>query len=397
MKLFKKNIPVRNVLYVVLGWLHATLLCAPLYALVLNFVSEGMTETVIRQNVLRGFLLIVPIALSWFAIRYLRRIFLYLLASAGIVVLTGFLFDSVLMAAVALFICFMRLYGRLHGEKHSLFDHAGYAGLAVFAVPFLCSVFTDRADLIFQPISLIFAAVYFVLCLTQRGIRRIDDYVEVNAAMQNMPARRIIRITSAILAAAAIFCAAVLLPPLLSSDIGYRYTPRETTHAAYTPPEQTETSSGGDMPLDEMIPAAEPSPVLVLVMKILEYIVLIALAGGVIFGVIYGCIHISRGFKTSFVDRRDLIENLPEDERTTVRERARKKDRPGFLDRSPNAVIRRKYRKTVLHAAKEPPAVWMTPAEAEAHAKLQNGNLHTVYEKARYSADGCTKDDLTNL
>ena len=50
-----------------------------------------------------------------------------------------------------------------------------------------------------------------------------------------------------------------------------RYTPREAIHAEYTPPEQTETSSGGDMPLDEMIPAAEPSPVLVLIMKILEY------------------------------------------------------------------------------------------------------------------------------
>ena len=325
MKIFKKQIPVRHILYVVLGWLHATMLCVPLYALVLNFVSEGMTKDVILQNILRGFLILAPIALSWFAIKCLRRIFFYILASIGITVLTGFLFDSVLMAVVALFICFMRLYGRLHGESYSLFDHAGYAGLAVFAVPLLCSVFTDRADLIFQPVSLVFTAVYFVLCLTQRGIRRIDDYIDVNAAMQNMPARRIVRITCALLAAAAVFCAAVLLPPLLTSDIGYRYTPREAIHAEYTPPEQTEASSGGDMPLDEMIPAAEPSPVLVLIMKILEYIVLIALAGGLIFGVIYGCIRISRGFKTSFVDRRDLVENLPEDERTTVRERAQKR------------------------------------------------------------------------
>ena len=248
----------------------------------------------------------------------------------------------------------------------------------MFAVPFLCSVFTDRADLIFQPVSLVFAAVYFVLCLTQRGIRRIDDYIDVNAAMQNMPARRIVRITCALLAAAAVFCTAVLLPPLLTNDIGYRYTPREATHAEYTPPEQTETSSGGNMPLD-------------------EYIVLIALAGGLIFGVIYGCIRISRGFKTSFVDRRDLVENLPEDERTTVRERAQKRDRPGFLDRSPTAAVRRKYRKTLLHAAKEPPARWMSPAEAEAHAKLQNDALHIVYEKARYSEKGCTKDDLTAI
>lgn len=288
MKIFKKQIPVRHILYVVLGWLHATMLCVPLYALVLNFVSEGMTKDVILQNTLRGFLILAPIALSWFAIKCLRRIFFYILASIGITVLTGFLFDSVLMAVVALFICFMRLYGRLHGESYSLFDHAGYAGLAVFAVPLLCSVFTDRPDLIFQPVSLVFAAVYFVLCLTQRGIRRIDDYIDVNAAMQNMPARRIVRITCALLAAAAVFCTAVLLPPLLTSDVGYRYTPREAIHAEYTPPEQTETSPGGNMPLDEMIPAAEPSPVLVLIMKILEYIVLHVVVDGR-HGIAAGC------------------------------------------------------------------------------------------------------------
>lgn len=342
-------------------------------------------------------MILAPIALSWFAIKCLRRIFFYILASIVITVLTGFLFDSVLMAVVALFICFMRLYGRLHSESHSLFDHAGYAGLAVFAVPFLCSVFTDRADLIFQPVSLVFAAVYFVLCLTQRGIRRIDDYIDVNAAMQNMPARRIVRITCALWPPQP--CS---VPPFCcrrcSQTTSATATPRARRSTPNTtPPEQTETSSGGDMPLDEMIPAAEPNPVLVLIMKILEYILLIALAGGLIFGVIYGCIRISRGFKTSFVDRRDLVENLPEDERTTVRERAQKRDRPGFLDRSPTAAVRRKYRKTLLHAAKEPPARWMSPAEAEVHAKLQNDALHIVYEKARYSEKGCTKDDLTAI
>ena len=102
MKIFKKQIPVRHILYVVLGWLHATMLCVPLYALVLNFVSEGMTKDVILQNILRGFLILAPIALSWFAIKCLRRIFFYILASIGITVLTGFLFDSVLMAVVAL-------------------------------------------------------------------------------------------------------------------------------------------------------------------------------------------------------------------------------------------------------------------------------------------------------
>lgn len=46
---------------------------------------------------------------------------------------------------------------------------------------------------------------------------------------------------------------------------------------------------------------------------------------------------------------------------------------------------------------KSRPRAWMSPAEAEAHAKLQNDALHIVYEKARYSEKGCTKDDLTAI
>ncbi len=142
-----------------------------------------------------------------------------------------------------------------------------------------------------------------MLCLTQRGIRRIDDYIDVNAAMQNMPARRIVRITCALLAAAAVFCTAVLLPPLLTkNDIGYRYTPRGDPRRI-TPPEQTETSSGGDMPLDEDDTRRRRACKLVLIENS-RYIVLIALAGSLIFGVIYGTIRISRCERV--VDRRDL-------------------------------------------------------------------------------------------
>ena len=42
----------------------------------------------------------------------------------------------------------------------------------------------------------------------------------------------------------------------------------------------------------------------------------------------------------------------------------------------------------------------MSPSEAEAHAKLTGDaaeRLHRLYEKARYSPDGCAKQDLSEL
>ena len=94
MKLSKHRISVRHLLMIAIGWVHCALLFSPIYALLLNFTNDTLTREVVIRNHLRGLLILVPVALSWFAARYLRNIFLYLLASVGICTLNGFLFDT---------------------------------------------------------------------------------------------------------------------------------------------------------------------------------------------------------------------------------------------------------------------------------------------------------------
>lgn len=75
-----------------------------------------------------------------------------------------------------------------------------------------------------------------------------------------------------------------------------------------------------------------------------------------------------------------------------------KRDNP--FDQSPTARIRRTYRKTINRQRRRGQAVpdWMTPAEIESMVELprqeQYRQLHTVYEKARYSQEGCTDEDV---
>lgn len=145
---------------------------------------------------------------------------------------------------------------------------------------------------------------------------------------------------------------------------------------------------------------SEPNPLLKLAFQILEYVLIAAVTVGLIFGVIFGALRLSRMFRRSFRDTGDLVENLESDTYETVREKRRRRDRPGLFDRTPNAAVRRRYRRTVLRAAKEPPQPWMSPAEAEAHAKLSGDDadrLHALYEKARYSPEGCSKQDAAGL
>lgn len=71
--------------------------------------------------------------------------------------------------------------------------------------------------------------------------------------------------------------------------------------------------------------------------------------------------------------------------------------RQPLLDLSPSGVIRRRYRKVVRRAKKEAPKPWQTPGEIEADRKLQVPQLHRLYEKARYSTQPCTREDVRAL
>ncbi len=77
--------------------------------------------------------------------------------------------------------------------------------------------------------------------------------------------------------------------------------------------------------------------------------------------------------------------------------------REKFLDFSPDAKIRKTYRRTVNRKRRRKEVVpeWLTPAEIEAMVVLPEDEphleLHRMYEKARYSEKGCTEEDVKRV
>jgi len=213
----------------------------------------------------------------------------------------------------------------------------------------------------------------------------------------------IVRISSALLAGIFVLLAAVMLPMLLTNEMDYRYTPPEmqTPSMDFAGTESTEGAPQGEQ-VDLLAPFEhiEPHPIVKFLVKLMEYLLGIGCGIALVVGLVYGAIRLSRMFSTSFQDRGDFVENLQDDELEVIREAKKKTDKVGFFDRSPNAVVRRRYRKTILRASKTRPDRWMSPAEAEANANLTGSTidrLHVLYEKARYSPDGCTKQDVSEL
>ena len=68
-----------------LSFLHATLLLAPVPALLYGFAGAGR-EVLTRQYQMGGVLLL-PVVLSWLAVRYCKALWLYVLSGAAAVVL----------------------------------------------------------------------------------------------------------------------------------------------------------------------------------------------------------------------------------------------------------------------------------------------------------------------
>lgn len=77
------------------------------------------------------------------------------------------------------------------------------------------------------------------------------------------------------------------------------------------------------------------------------------------------------------------------------RQKKRKGSQPSY-DRK----IRQKYRREILSRYRKTgrsPALSASPAELEQAAGLKHPTLHTLYEKARYSQNGCSKADWKTL
>ena len=108
--------------------------------------------------------------------------------------------------------------------------------------------------------------------------------------------------------------------------------------------------------------------------------------------------------------RRLILRARPEAGRTAARNTADRETRLSgsagtkerLLDFSPEAKVRRIYRKCINHRRGRGQAIpeWLAPAEIEQLVALPQERyqaLHAIYEKARYSEAGCTEDEVRRV
>lgn len=98
-------------------------------------------------------------------------------------------------------------------------------------------------------------------------------------------------------------------------------------------------------------------------------------------------------------DEGDIVEFIKtEDKKEKIKRKSVLTEEEKEKNNSPNAIVRRAYRKRIKTGIKGKIPFWASPIELETMAEWQEtGNkseLHLLYEKARYSKEGCLKEDL---
>lgn len=373
----------RRLLLTVLPWLHTVLIIAPIY----SYAAHYIRQTDVLAAWLMGFSLIIPTAVSRLLILRLRSFFVYMPISLLLSAL-WFLFDPIL-GVVVLFICLLRLAGRLRTGNRTVFDTPHYAAVAAFLLPYVFSAADDIPAL--QLISLLSALVYGALTLIWRSLSRLDDYITMNRDMADFPMKRVSSTTmkTVLTVTVTLFSLCILILLLNFSHV----TIPELMNPGAEIKEDLIVAEDGESAkeLHEIdIPHFESKP-LNINWDVLGRVFLSFAAVVIVTTAVVVISHVARGFSESAVlrEEKDTIEDL-RDEEEKLQPKAKLRDLVPEL--SVNAYVRRKYRRAV-HSAGADPKPWQSPREIEEGAGIRNTTLHELYEKARYSESGCSNED----
>lgn len=331
---------------------------------------------------LRGLLFGIPVALSFYAETRLPAMWQFLLAAVGTALVSWGLLGHLGGLVMGAVLGFFRLRRRLHQEtKPSAFEAPNPWFFILFLYAFGFSVFYHLP--LVQKLAAASLVLDLLLYAAGKLLGRLDHYLEESRDIYGLPARRILRTVGAAVGAGVLLGGAVLLvPALLMSgelylqhpegevEVGIDYwgevSPMPTQeYPDYSPPERDSAFPG-------------------------EFFYLAAVAGGAVLAAVM--VRLCRSGRRVSREGQDVIERLGAETREGLP--ASPGQRQPLLDLSPSGVIRRRYRKVVRRAKKEAPKPWQTPGEIEADRKLQVPGLHRLYEKARYSTQPCTREDV---
>lgn len=387
MRMRMEKLNARKLVIGLIPWFHCVLIFAPLYAMVMRIIYGGNST----DYFLGGFLLILPIAAIFLGIHFLKHMWQYLLYAALLAAVTQLAAGDWIAFAIVTFLAFIKFLGRLT-DSQTIFDAPHLPAAIIFLIPAVYAGIAVEPQL--QILAVLLAFIYIVMNVVYNGLIRLDNYIDMNSGINDFPAKRIGRSGGVVFGIGAVMVLAVIIPVLL---MNFKFIPVHINMNA--PRESVGTQITNDMEgsvqKDDWMKYIDETVKPVVDLSFLGDIAMVA-AGVLTAALIaYGIYSASRSFRRTVSEKNDVIESTAGGgEALSARKKSGKLK---LLDFSPNVFIRRKYMKTIKKAKKAAPDEWLAPEEIESFAGVENKTLHHVYEKARYSREGCTAEDKNLL
>lgn len=406
---------MRDIIEHILEYIHGAMVVAALMSLFCLIIE--MAGFPYQMIFLRSLSMLVPYFVSGIAENRVKSVFPFLL----LCILSGLVpwFAAPHIAIRVFFVIFtiaitaLRMVERVQ-ERRGPLDSPHPGVLLLFIACYIIGV-SLKNDFM-STLNYYQAFAYVILAIVYVNMTHLDSYLELNKDVSNVPRRQIFRTNNLLVT---LFVALAVIIMIFLPRTGLENVVKNIGKGLYwvfiklislihfkenDPTEVIEAVEetvveGGGMP---MMDAPESPAWLVAASQTITLGIFVTFMIFFAITVITAIYALIKKFYHSYQENGDEEEflNPNVDEKAAAPgENAGK--RPLWLDFSPEAQVRKAYRKTILKKKKQVASLAFTPEELEDYVELSEADnraaLHGLYEKARYSKEGVVKEDLKAL
>ena len=415
------------------------------HALALFWVFYPMTASAMQLTgqrgaafCLTGIVLLIPVVLSFYAVRKIRHFIPYLFFGIFISLLMGicggycalaacgsqtaFQAGAILTGALSLLLFLIRSYIRIkRGQlqkalKEMPISEAGEPDIselevsvflevphplhfAFFAVHYLIGALVKSS--LYWHMSFYLLLLDVFLCFIYQFTENFYRFLREHERSANLPVPTMKKVIKIIFGMASLILLLFVLPSLLyGKEPLSALTPREFELPRALPEPEDAAPMGMNPAMEELLAMTEhkePPLWLQRLFTLLFYLLSLGIGVIILIMIYRACKRAGEFFAAESEDEIQFLEKDFSDKNFPLK----RKSASFSAASSVNLRIRKYYKKTLRKALKNSPKGSETPLELESAAGLPENEarqlLHSCYEKARYSKSGCTEDEWHSL
>lgn len=391
-----------------INYLTGFLLLSSLHCIVVGLVNGGSRQTFIYSLVYLP--AIILLSESQKQVKYFWQfVICSVIALAAIRFVYKGTFEQTLGTVLIIAAFLFYFYARAKKEE-CILETPMYYFLALYLVMW----FLERQypSELLEKYAVIGAGIYCLLCMYKINIDEMLQFIDLHGNLERFPQKRLLKSNLLMMGFQTIVVGTGMGIALSTGADGIAdkiVTAIRKMFAwllSFLESEEQHVGSevSGGAAVMPPIGAEEPSAFMEMLLKLfdfLSWILVIGLTLFVLYKILKKFYQLYLEFDTNASENGDEIEQIFTFQTKEEKRKIKKKRNENLRwDRSPNARIRKIYKRRVLKDLKEIPKASMTPEEIEQNIVMPDGEkdvFHKLYEQARYGSVTCLKEDVDKM